>query len=169
MKVILLQNIKGLGDKFEIKQVKDGYARNFLIPRQLAKIATEQIIKELEAKKLAWEKEEKEIKNKLEALAKDLTNQEFHFKVKTGKSGEVFGSISKDDIKKAILNQIPNDDIDVNLERPLKTLGEHKVEIVLQQAQDNPESIRLRSGLSSECNRRTEFAEGLISKYVFFF
>jgi len=137
MKVILLQDIKGLARKFDVKEIKDGYARNFLIPKGLVKIATEQTVKELETQKFAWSKEKQEIKNKLETLAKDLAGQEFKFALKTGKKGEVFGSVSKDDIKTRIYADIDADlrgyleDIEVNLERPIKKLGEHQVEINL--------------------------------------
>lgn len=127
MRIILLREIKGLGNKFDIKQVKDGYARNFLIPRGLAKIATEQVIKELETQRAAWQKEEQEVKNKLETLVKELSGQEFKFTLKTGKKEEVFGSVTRDDIK----NKLSMPDIEVNLERPIKKLGEHQVEIDL--------------------------------------
>ena len=128
MRIILLQEIKGLGKKFDVKEVKNGYARNFLIPNGLVKIATKQTIKELETLKAAWQKEEQEIKNKLETLAKELSGQEFKFTLKTGKKGEVFGSVTRDDIK----NKLSMPDIEVNLERPIKTLGEHQVEIDLE-------------------------------------
>lgn len=127
MKVILLQDIKGLARKFDVKEVKDGYARNFLIPKGLVKIATNEAIKELEVKKSAWSKEEQEIKTKLETLAKDLANKEFRFKVKIGKKGEIFGSVTKDDIKEKLLMT----NVEINLERPIKKLGEHQVEINL--------------------------------------
>lgn len=138
MKIILLQDIKGLARKFDIKNVKDGYARNFLIPQGLAKIATDKTVKELEFKKAVWQKEEQEIKNKLEILAKELAAQEFKFTLKTGKKGEVFGSVSKEDIKTLMATNINTKyheylkDIKINLERPIKTLGEHQVEIDLE-------------------------------------
>jgi large subunit ribosomal protein L9 len=138
MKVILLQNIKSLGKKFDVKEVKDGYARNFLIPKGLARIATEQAIKELEFKKAAWEKEEKETKNKLETLANELANKEFQIAVKVGEKGEVFGSVNKNDIKALICAEIGadlrkyiEDKMEIDLERPVKNLGEHRVEIDL--------------------------------------
>ena len=137
MRIILLREIKGLGNKFDIKQVKDGYARNFLIPRGLAKIATEQVIKELETQKAAWQKEEQEIKNKLETLAKELSGQEFKFTLKTGKKGEVFGSVAKSDIKTRIYTDMKTDlhgyleNLEINLEKPIKKLGEHQVEVDL--------------------------------------
>jgi large subunit ribosomal protein L9 len=147
MKVILLETIKGLGKKYDVKIVKDGYARNFLLPRGLAKIAAEKTIKELEAKKIIWEKEEQATREKLEILAKDLNNKEFKFALKTGKPSNVqrdaslgkkkeviFGSISKNEIKKAVLASISRfpvseDDIEIKFEHPIKTLGEHSVEI----------------------------------------
>lgn len=137
MRVILLQNIKGIGKKYDIKEVKDGYAKNFLFPRKLAKIATEQSIKELAVKKEAYEKEEQEIKGKLELLTKDLAGKEFDFTVKTGKKGEIFGSITKDDIRTRIYADINADlrgylnDLEINLERPIKNLGESEIEVNL--------------------------------------
>ena len=137
MRIILLREIKGLGNKFDVKQVKDGYGRNFLLLRGLAKIATDKSVKELESQKIAWEKEEQEIKTQLEALAKGLASQEFRFALKTGKKGEVFGSVSKDDIKTIIATNIGTNfheylkDIEIDLDKPIKKLGEHQVEINL--------------------------------------
>jgi large subunit ribosomal protein L9 len=131
MKVILLQEIKGLGKKFDIKQVKDGYARNFLLPQNLAKVATDRTIKELATQKAAWEKEEQEAKNQLTALAEKLADQEFKFELKSGKKEEVFGSVTRANIKKAVSASISNDNFEINLEKPIKKLGEHQVEIDL--------------------------------------
>jgi len=129
MKVILLQDIKNFGRKFDVKQVKDGYARNFLLPRNLVKVATSEAIKQLEIQKAVWQKQEIETKNKLEALAKELTEKEFHFALKTGDKGEVFGSIDKNDIKNKL--SLSDSDININLERPIKKLGTCQVEINL--------------------------------------
>lgn len=137
MKVILLQDVKGLGNKYDIKNAADGYARNFLLPRKLARIATPDVIKELEVQKSIWQKQEEETKDKLEFSAKTLANQEFRFSVKTGDKGEVFGSVSKDDIKRAILALISNsqfpisNSVEVDLKRPIKKLGESQMEINL--------------------------------------
>ncbi|MDP3015122.1 MAG: 50S ribosomal protein L9 [bacterium] len=130
MKIILLQDIKGFGKKFDVKNVANGYARNFLIPKGLAKIATDIAVKKLETQKAGQEKEEQEAKIELEKIAKNLENQELEFTVKTGEKGEVFGSVSKNDIKTRITANIDKD-VEVNLERPIKTLGEHQVEIDL--------------------------------------
>lgn len=133
MKVILLADVKGLGKKFDVKTVKDGYARNFLIPKRLAKLADKKSLEELEFKKAIWEKEDRELRAKLEGIARFLALRTFRFVLKTGPKDAVFGSVTKDEVKKAVLAAIPADyqDIAVELERPIKTLGEHLVEIDL--------------------------------------
>lgn len=136
VKVIILQDIRGIGKKFDVKEIKDGYARNFLIPRGLAKIATNSAIKELEAKKSVLEKQEKELKSKLESLAKDLSHRSFVFSLNVGGKGEVFGSIKKDDIEERIradinanLREYLKNNMEIKLEKPIKTIGEHQIEI----------------------------------------
>ena len=138
MQIILLQDIKGIGKKFEIKEIKDGYARNFLIPRGLAKIATNATIKELEMKKSVSEKQEKKLKAELESLAKNLSHRNFVFSLNVGKKGEVFGSITKDDIEERInaninanLRDYIKNNMEIKLEKPIKTTDEHQIEINL--------------------------------------
>ncbi len=127
MKVIILEDIKDFAKKYDIKEVKSGYARNFLIPKKLAKLASRNALKELEIKKAEWEKKEEGVKNELRAVADELNKKEIVFELKTGKKDEVFGSVTKDDIK----NKLSIDEIEVKLNKPLKILGEHKVEIDL--------------------------------------
>ncbi|TRZ64119.1 MAG: 50S ribosomal protein L9 [Spirochaetia bacterium] len=137
MKVIILKDIKDVGKKFDVKNVSDGYARNFLFPQNLAKIATEETVRNLEAQKAATLKEDEKIKSELIALAKNLESKEFEFKVKTGEKGEVFGSVAKNDIGAQINADTNADlreylkDIEIELERPIKKLGEHRVEVNL--------------------------------------
>ncbi len=128
MKVIFLKDVKNVGKKFDVKNVSDGYARNFLFPQNLAKIATEEAVINLEAQKMAIAKEEEETKSELITLAKNLENKEFEFKIKTGDKGEVFGSITKNDIEKSIA--VPGD-IEILLDKPIKKLGERRVEVNL--------------------------------------
>ena len=137
MKVVLLQNVSKLGNKFDVKNVKDGYARNFLLPKNLVKIATEKAIKELEKQKIISEQQEKELKEKIESMVKNLAGKEFKFILKTGGKEKTFGSISANDIKTRIYADADADlrgyleNIKIGLERPIKTLGEHQVEIDL--------------------------------------
>lgn len=127
MKVIFLKDVKNVGKKLDVKNVSDGYARNFLFPQNLAKIATDEAVKNLEAQKTAMIKEEEEAKSELIALAKNLENKEFEFKVKTGDKSEVFGSVTKNDIEK----KISVSDVEILLDKPIKKLGEHRVEVNL--------------------------------------
>ncbi len=136
MKIILLQDIKGLGKKYDVKNVADGYARNFLILKNLAKPATESEIKKIEAQKIALVKQEEEFKKEIAILAQKIADEEFHFYPKTGEKNEVFGSVNKNDVEKSLLRKLPlkwrkKIDIKVNLEKPIKSLGEHSVEIDL--------------------------------------
>mgnify|MGYP001561425473 FL=1 len=134
MKVILLENIKGLGNKFDVKKVADGYARNFLLPKKLAKIVTTEAIKELDKQKAAAEKQREELRISAENLAEKLSGQEFHFYPQIGKKGELYGSVKKDDIKKAIEDKFEETkklDLEIELDRPLKTMGECEVIIHL--------------------------------------
>jgi large subunit ribosomal protein L9 len=127
MKVIILEDIKGFAKKYDVKEVKSGYARNFLFPGNLAKTATESVLKELEKQKAEWNKKEEGIKEKLKEIVQKLESENIVFELKAGEKGEVFGSVTKDDI----LKKISIKDAEVKLAKPIKSLGEHEVEIDL--------------------------------------
>ena len=129
MKVLFLENVKKIGRKSEIKEVNDGYARNFLIPQKLATPATNEVI----AKKAD---ENAHSKAQVEHLKKTKTNLEkeiFNFKVRTGKDGSIFSSVAKEDIAKELLVKKNIKVERVLLDRPIKSLGEYAVEINLGQ------------------------------------
>ncbi len=133
MKVILLQNIKGFGQIGDVKSVSDGYARNFLLPRKMAKAANENSMKEVEslkAKRIIMIESEK--KNALEAVEK-LKDLVIEFTRKATKTGKLFAGIGKDalikEIKKASGVQLQEEMI--GHEEPIKHIGEHLVDINL--------------------------------------
>lgn len=130
MKVILLKDIPGLGKKFDVKEVKDGYARNFLLPRKLIQIAGEQVLKELTVKKEKLEQEKQKRINRLKETVQKLEGLKLEFELKIGEHGEIFGSITKSEIKKS-LEEKGFGEIGVKLDKPIKTLGEHTVEVDL--------------------------------------
>src|SRR3989344_5254145 len=124
MKVILLQDIKGLGKEMDLKEVRDGYARNYLIPKKLALAVTPENLNLKEQ----LTKAQQETLRKLTDRAKKLENISLEFGVKTGSKGEVFGSVKAEDIKKHLREQGLGEGEPV-LAKPLKALGEHVVPV----------------------------------------
>lgn len=134
MKVILLQDIKGIGKKGEIKNVSDGHAKNLLIPKGLVKIATEQATHVLQVQKESKAKQQNAIETELRTVAKTIAEQPFLFYTKVGKRNEVFGSVTKHDIEEAVKEKLSplareHTTIKVDLEKQIKTLGTHEVTI----------------------------------------
>lgn len=131
MKVVLLQDVKSLGKKDEIVNVSDGYARNYLFPKNLAAEATSGKLNEISEKKKALENKKKKELEEAKALAKKLNNKEIVLKTKAGTSGKLFGSITSKDIADMIKSQykIEVDKKKVVLDDAIKALGSHLVEI----------------------------------------
>ncbi len=134
MKVIILEDVKKIGKKFEVKEVSDGYARNFLFPNKLAELATPTALKKIEVMRAQHEKESAENEKILKAIAKKMEETTLVFALKTDKAGAVFGSINKDNILKALRehNIITKERVDLELDRPIKELGDHKVVVDLK-------------------------------------
>ena len=132
MKVIFVKDLKGQGKRGEIKEVKDGYAENYLIKNGYAKKLTEQNYNQY----LETRKEEKENDLKLgkeaEKLKEVLSTKELVFKVKTGAQDKVFGSISTKQIKEELEKEkITIDKKQILLDEGLSSLGYHDVKIEL--------------------------------------
>jgi len=131
MKVILLKDVSKIGKKFDVKNVADGYALNFLIPKKIAILATkEAIFKIEESKKL--EIAEKNIQTELlEKNLETLSSSSIVIKGKSNEKGHLFAGIDKKEligeIKKQVRLDIPEDMIE--MERPIKELGDHKIKI----------------------------------------
>jgi large subunit ribosomal protein L9 len=132
MKVILLQNIEDFGKKYEIKDAKDGYAKNFLLPKKLAKPATKEALKWLEGQKEVIAKEVEEDLKKAQELASKIDGIELNITVKVGDEGQMFESINSQKISealKAMGHEVKKNNI--ILESPIKELGEFPVKINL--------------------------------------
>ncbi len=130
MKVILLQDIEKLGKKHEVKEVKNGYARNFLISQGLVKIATDKALEWLKIQKGAGEKKAEQALKTIQEIASTLDGQEVIISVKVGEDGQLFESISVqkifEELKKMGFN-VKKKQID--LVEPIKELGEFPVKI----------------------------------------
>ena len=134
MKVIFLSDVRNVGKKHDIKDVSDGYARNFLLPGKLAETATPEAIKRLASMKATHDKEDKEAHAHLEAVARKINETKIQFEVKVDRSGAVFGSVNKDSITKALREHklVGAERVDIDLKYPLKELGEHPISIDLK-------------------------------------
>jgi large subunit ribosomal protein L9 len=130
MKVILKQDINGLGKKEEIVNVKDGYARNYLLPKGLAVIADETNINQSKARKEAEMKKKTRELEYAKSIADKLKEVTVVIKAKAGESGKLFGSITSKDIADKLLSDF-NLDIDrkkLNMDDAIKSLGTTEVE-----------------------------------------
>ena len=132
MKVILLTDVKNLGKAWEIKDVSDGYARNFLFPNNLAETATPDLIKKAEQKKALKVKKAEEDLMKVEKLASLLEGLLVKVKAKANDEGKLFGSVSPDEIVDAIKKEkIDVGSINIGIDASIKETGEHKITLNL--------------------------------------
>lgn len=132
MKVILLSDIKGFGIVGDIKEVKPGYARNFLLPKGLVLEATTKNMKVYENKKASLEKMQLQEIEKSKTVAEKLSAVEVTIPVKVGEDDKLFGSVTSADIAECINKQcfeIKIDKRDIVLAHPIKDLGMYPVEI----------------------------------------
>lgn len=135
MKVILLKDVKGTGKKGEVKEVSDGYARNFLLPKKMAVVADNTNVKELNEKNKSKElKAQKEYEEAV-ALGKKMEDMAVTIYSKAGDGGRLFGSITSKDIAEQLKKQhgIDVDKRKVLLDEPIRVLGSRFVEIKMHQ------------------------------------
>jgi large subunit ribosomal protein L9 len=131
MKVILKEDVHNLGQQGDVVEVKAGYARNYLMPQKLAILFTKQQKKSIdEAQRVEERKLERE-KDQLESVLKQVEDLSLSLKMQSEEDSKLFGSVTKLDIVKLLEeNGITLDKKYVDLSSPIKTLGEHKVNIV---------------------------------------
>lgn len=131
MKVILNQDVKGQGKKGQLVEVSDGYARNFLLPKKLAKEATKENINVMQGKKESEEYRLKVALEEAQATAKKISEVSVKLNAKAGENGKLFGSITSKDVAEALTMQhhIKLDKKKFVLPDGIKTLGTTEVEI----------------------------------------
>ncbi|MDX1701053.1 MAG: 50S ribosomal protein L9 [Melioribacteraceae bacterium] len=132
MKVILRKNYDQLGKIGDLVEVKDGYARNFLLPRQIAYIATKGNIRALEEEKQQLAKREVKELEAAKETATELENVSITIPVKVGEEDKIFGSVTSQMIADALKEKNYNiDKRKIDLEEPIKALGIYSVNIKL--------------------------------------
>ena len=133
MQVLLLKDVPNLGREGDIKEVSDGYARNYLIPRGLVKVATKNVIAEAEQRRKAAERRRRKELATAEDLAARINEVKLEFKAKAGETGTLYGSVTNADIAEKLSAALGHeiDKRKVLLDRPISELGEYPVPVKL--------------------------------------
>lgn len=133
MRVILKQDVKTLGKAGQVVEVSDGYARNYLLPRDLAREATKGGLAELEQQKAAHARRAAEARAEAEELVRRLAQTAVIVRVKAGESGKLFGAVTSQQIAEAIkaATGVAVDRHKIELPEPIKALGGHMVPVRL--------------------------------------
>ena len=133
MKVILLQDIKGTGKKDQIIEASDGFARNYLIPRKLAKEATAEALNSIEKAKSADKHREAVKRAEAETTARELKGKVIQLTVRGGDNGKLYGAITNDQIAAALKEQhgYEVDKRKLELDEPIKNAGQSFVTLKL--------------------------------------
>lgn len=132
MKVILLQDVKGQGKKGDVVEVNDGYARNFLVKKGYAEVATAAKLNDISMKKSAADFHRAEEEKAMRRLAVELNGKTFTVKIKAGQNGKVFGSVTASDISDALSDSgYTIDKKKIVVEQPIKNVGTYVIEVKL--------------------------------------
>ncbi len=131
MKVILLQDVRGIGRKFDVKEVADGFAQNMLLPRKLAERATSERVKQIEGKRATVLKEREMAATKLKEELKKLSSVSVSVTAPANDQGHLFKGIKEDDIAEAlkVRANIELPSTSIVLEAPIKNVGAHTVRV----------------------------------------
>jgi len=157
MRVILTEDVDKLGDAGEVVKVRDGYARNYLLPRGIAMLATDGRVREMEHKKrIIDERVRKEIKGH-EKVAFALQKVRLSFSVRAGEEGKLFGSVTSADIHSQLAEQgIEIDRRRIELSEPIKQLGDYQVPVRLHREVKTEIRVTVVSEGGEEATETTE-------------
>lgn len=133
MKVLLMQDVEHVGKAGDTKEVADGYARNFLIPRGLATPATKGVVNQATAQKQAEQRRQAKVLSDRQALARQIDKTEVVFKAKVGEQHRLYGSITASDIAEELGRKVGQeiDKRDVEISEPIRNLGSFKIPVRL--------------------------------------
>ncbi len=133
MKVVLRQDVENLGEKGSVKNVADGYARNYLIPKGMAVVATPGELKVVATNEAVKQRKVQRQEQELQGLAERISGQKIEFEARAGSNGRLFGSITNGDIAEK-LSAAVGTEIDrrkIVIEEPIRTIGDHPVTVNL--------------------------------------
>lgn len=135
MRVVLLQDVHGLGKVGEVREVADGYGRNHLLPKRLAEFAAPALLKKVEAQQRAEARRQLLADAEVASLAQTLEGLALSVKARVGSQDRLYGAITGGDIAEEI-HRLTGHDIDkrkIELEEPIRQLGEYEVSVRLSQ------------------------------------
>lgn len=133
MKVVFLKDVPGKGRKGDVKEINDGFARNFLIPKSLAVIATASIVNKLENEGRQRAEKEKKLLEQHQKIKADLDKRIFSIYVKTGDKNQIYGSVHEKDVQ-AVIKEKTKYSFEKNqiiLPKHIKELGEYRIDVRL--------------------------------------
>jgi large subunit ribosomal protein L9 len=134
MRVVFVEEIDGVGRIGEVKNVADGYARNYLLPRKIAIQATPAALKQAETRANAAAKQQEKIDQSAQGQAKKLEGKTLTIKARVGEQGRLFGSVTASDIAEALASTLGVEEFDrrqIDLDQPLREIGQHEVPLRL--------------------------------------
>lgn len=133
MKIILSEDVDKLGQKGDVVVVAAGFARNYLVPKGLAMVASKGALKQAEMMQRARAEKEERAREEATAHAEKLQSQPIYISARAGEDGRLFGSVTKSDVARGLADQL-GEEVDrhaITLEDPIRTLGSHHVEVPL--------------------------------------
>ncbi len=143
MRVVLHESIQGLGNRGDIVEVADGYARNSLIPKGLAQQASAGVEAQAEAMKKAWQVRNAKEREAAEDIAQSLVARAIVVSARAGGEGKLFGSVTSADIAEAVQEQT-NIELDrrmIEMEEPIRSIGSHPVQVRLRSDVEFPLTV----------------------------
>ena len=134
MRVVFMEDVDGVGRIGEVKNVADGYARNYLLPRRLAIAATPAALKQAESRAAAAAKQQAKIDDAAQSQANRLEGKTLTVPARVGEQGRLYGSVTASDIAEAIAKTLGQPEFDrhqIELEHPLREVGQYEVPVRL--------------------------------------
>ena len=135
MKIILSQDVENVGHKGDVVSVADGYARNFLVPKGLAMVATKGALKQAEVMQRARAEREEKARAEAQARVEKLQAAPVYISANAGEDGRLFGSVTSSDIARGVADQL-GEEVDrhnIRLAEPIRALGTHSVDVDLHE------------------------------------
>jgi large subunit ribosomal protein L9 len=145
VKVILAKDVEEVGRKGDVVTVADGYARNFLVPKGFAIIATKGALRQAEQMRKAREEHERKLRDEAAARVEVFGASAVYISARAGEAGRLFGSVTKSDIARAIKEQL-GEDVDrhfIRLDDPIRTIGTYQVEVHLHEEVNAPVTVEV--------------------------